>query len=89
MNREDFTEEVGVGGGDRALERQPGVSRWTEERRHQQRQSPRGVEQQVCLEKSGSSDVAVWWAGAQPRTMAGKDPGETGKSGLGRAHVPG
>ena len=53
------------------------------------RQSPRGVEQQVCLEKSGSSDVAVWWAGAQPRTMAGKDPGETGKSGLGRAHVPG
>ena len=52
-------------------------------------QSPRGVEQQACLEKGRSSDVAVRWAGAQPRTMAGKDPGETGKSGLGRARVPG
>ena len=40
------------------------------------------MEQHACLEKGRSFDVAVRWVG---KTMVGEDPGETGKSGLGRA----
>ena len=55
--------------------RREGISR-------ERTQSRRGVEQHACLEKGRSLDVAVQWVG---ETMVGKDPGETGKSGLGRA----